>query len=574
MMTSKPEAFQKTAELPFSLELMSGQRIERLLIELAKIGGTRIPGSMELPERYSVNRVALSDEDFTARKFLTNIMKNVGAEHVVQHPLGMIGYYPGTDENLPSVIIESHFDSVPKAGMYDGTVGVMTGLEVLKVFKENDIKTKRSILMIAMTGEESSGFNMGLFGSRGIALGFTDEELNQSKPGGKTIRQALEAQGQSVDMTRTPYPLDRKSQVIEVHVGQDDRLLKSGVDLAIIENIAAPRRFQVTIGTSKLAIQKEPVFANSSYFSVQVEGKAGHSGATPMGSENRADGFVAMSDILIFSKEVQKRVKKELGEDIEFSIGGLSIEGQAMNKIPGVVSAQIRISATNQETVAFVENALMDFVTQKNTEYLRQPVFEKDPIRISKVTTDLKSEVYYSSEELLQRHVRVGEIVSSVNRISNEPQYVEAKNVGTVGTYRLEEGQIVLAIDIRGIDKTVRNEMVSKITDELSTLQEMNELRYEELAGSGDPVAMDPKLIDLAYRAIEENNIGRVVKDFSPAGHDSQNFARAGHPVVMIFIPSRNGGIAHTPGEYSTPDDLKKGAQALAALIYNLAIES
>ena len=80
--------------------------------------------------------------------------------------------------------------------------------------------------------------------------------------------------------------------------------------------------------------------------------------------------------------------------------------------------------------------------------------------------------------------------------------------------------------------------------------------------------------MDLAEEIIKKNGIGSVVRTNSPAGHDAQNFARAGHPTVMLFIPSRNGGIAHTPEEYSTPKDLENGARALASLVYNLAMEN
>jgi acetylornithine deacetylase/succinyl-diaminopimelate desuccinylase-like protein len=221
--------------------------------------------------------------------------------------------------------------------------------------------------------------------------------------------------------------------------------------------------------------------------------------------------------------------------------------------------------------VSFTEKLLRDFVLKKNIEYSKQPIFNKNPIKMSKLNKIQASEVFYDSEEILKRHLYVGEIVKQINRTGNKQQYRKVKNVGTVGTYRCDEGQIVLAIDMRGINKTLRNKMISEITYKLDILKEKNEIDYKELAGGGDPVAMDPKLVDLAYRVVKENNIGRVVKDFSPAGQDSQNFARAGHPAVMIFIPSRNGGIAHTPEEYSTPKDLQRGAQALAGLVYNLA---
>ncbi len=563
----------RTLELPFKLETLSGQRIQRTLIDLAKIGGTRIEGAKNLPERYAVNRVALSDADFTARNFLSQEMTGVGITNIVQHPLGLIGYYPGEDQSLPPVIIESHFDSVPKAGMYDGTVGVTTGLEVLHSFKENGVKTKRSIILIALTGEESSGFGMALFGSKGIALGLTEKELDQGKKGGQTIRQALDAQGQDSGSVKSPFGLQTKSPVVEIHVSQDNRLNESGVDLAVVENIAAPRRFEIKIG-DELTPQEKPSFKNAHYFSVDVKGKAGHSGATPMGSENRADGFVAMSDILTFAKKIQERIKKEMGQDIEISVGGLSIEGQAMNKIPGLVSSQFRISADDPSALSLAEGLLTHFIDLRNTEYSKHAAFGKDPIQISHSEKDQSSDLFYNSQAVLDRHFRAGQIVKFINNTSNLKQYIDAKNVGTVGTYTFDKGQVTLNVDIRGIDKTLRDEMVSRVIEGFNILKGKNEIEYREIEGGGDPVAMNKELVDLAEAIIIDNKIGSVVRTNSPAGHDAQNFARAGHPTVMMFIPSRNGGIAHTPEEYSSPDDLQKGAQALAGLVYNLAMKS
>jgi len=116
--------------------------------------------------------------------------------------------------------------------------------------------------------------------------------------------------------------------------------------------------------------------------------------------------------------------------------------------------------------------------------------------------------------------------------------------------------------------------MVLRVVDGFNILKSKNEIEYREIEGGGDPVAMNKELVDLAEAVIVENKIGSVIRTNSPAGHDAQNFARAGHPTVMMFIPSRNGGIAHTPEEYSSPEDLQKGAQALAGLVYNLAMKN
>lgn len=549
------------------LEKLSGKKIENGLIKLATIGGTKIQGTTELPVRYAVNRVALSEADFQAREYLEVQMTKAGMGTVIKHPLGLIGYYEGTDPSLPPVVMESHFDSVPNGGMYDGTVGTLSAIEVINHFKEHGIKPKRSIIVVAQTGEESAGFSMALFGSRGMTFGLTDAELDQGKPGGQTIRQALEAQNQDIEAVKVPY-FERGSlhAVVEVHVSQDDRLDKSGNNLAVVGNIAAPRRFQINMG-EKLQ-PSTPKFTEAKYVAITVEGKAGHSGATPMGRKSRADGFVVTSDYLTKIRGLQKKY----GTDVEISIGGLAIEGQAMNKIPGKTSLQIRIGGASQEIISKVESDLNEFTEKENKKYSEGiTTFGNSPIEVNQVNPENATKAFFNSEIILRHYAITGLIVKYLNLISNRPNYTEAKNVATVGTFNFDEGQISLGVDIRGIDRDRRNEMIDQF---LLGLKKDPSLHIKELAGSGDPVAMDKRLVALAEQIIDQNNIGTHTVDFSPAGHDGQNYARAGHSTVMLFIPSRYGGIAHTPEEYSTPDDLQKGAQALAALVYNLAMES
>ena len=550
------------------LEKLLGKNIERDLIQLAAIGGTKIEASSVLPTRYEVNRVALSDSDFQARKYLEVKMRKAGMGTVIKHPLGLIGIYEGQDASLPPVVIESHFDSIPTAGMYDGTVGVLSAIEVVNHFKEHGIKPKRSIVVPVLTGEESSGFNIVSFGSQGMTFGLKEEELNQGKPDGQTIRQALESQGQDVEIVKKPF-FEKNSlhAVIELHVSQDDRLDKSNHDLAVVRDIAAPRRFQINLG-EKLETLANPKFREAKYLTINIEGKAGHSGATPMGKKSRADGFIVTSDFLTKIRRLQKKY----GQSVKISIGDLTIESQAMNKIPGRTSLQIRIGGDSQEIISEVELELMEFTETENKNYTQGHVaFENNPIKINQVNFVNIKTIFFDSEKILRQYAVTGLIVRFLNLISNREKYVRAKNVATVSTFNFKEGQISLGIDIRGIDKGLRDEMISIFLKELSLDLSLN---IKELTGGGDPVAMDLRLVKLAEQTIRENDIGKHIVDFSPAGHDAQNFARAGHPTVMIFIPSRNGGIAHTPEEYSTPEDLQKGAQVLASLVYNLATES
>lgn len=238
-----------TPEMLSTLELISGKEIEAELVELARIGGTQIEPSAELSERYAVSRLALSKEDAQARVHLRSKMEAAGMS-VEEHPLGLVGTYEGSNPSLPAIGMMSHYDSVPEAGMYDGTVGILSAIHIVSKLKEQGIKPKKSIKVIALTGEESARFNMALFGSKGMFLGLTDEELDMQDKNEVSLRQALIDLGYNPKDVRKPFfkPEDFES-VIEFHVAQDNRYPEK---LSIIEAIAAPERYRLGIGRFNL----------------------------------------------------------------------------------------------------------------------------------------------------------------------------------------------------------------------------------------------------------------------------------------------------------------------------------
>ena len=557
------------------LREINGNQIQNSIVRLASIGGTRIVGTVELPTRYAVSRLALSLDDSVARTHIANEMDKAGMTEVIYTPFGIIGCYKGEYPDLPPVVIESHYDSVTHGGMYDGTVGVIGGIETIRHFAEKDIKPRRSVLVVAQTGEESASFGEGLFGSRGLTRGLSNEILGRKNSDGVTIFQALQRSGQlhNNEIERVSNPYFKRGDiyaVVELHQSQDARLDKTGADLAIVENIAAPHRFKVTIGDILSPVSSEK-YDVSDTISVQVAGKAGHSGTTLMGSENRADGFVAISDVITYAAKLQET------SSVQIAVGNMSITAQNMNKIPGTTSAHIRVSGSDIQAVNEIKAKIANFIALRNTHYSQKPTqFRDNPIQISLVQPEEARTPFFDPLEVLERHALAGKIAKYINNIANKTIYLNKDNVATVSEFNFnnQSGQIVLSIDMRGGDRQARDTMVTEVTDKLNILREKGKLSYEDLGG-GDPVSMDSELVEMASEIIKANNIGTCVITQSLAGHDIQNYARAGHiRAVMIFIPSRNGGIAHTPEEYSTPRDLENGVRALASLVYNLAMET
>lgn len=542
------------------LEGIHGTVIEQKLMNLARIGGT----IEKVGERVAVSRLAFSPEDRQARVLLSEQMISAGMT-VVEYPFGLVGTYADDEAaQQPAVMMMSHFDSVPSGGAYDGDVGVISAIEVVRVINEQGLRFSRPIQVLALTGEESSRFQIALLGSKMAFDGLTEDELQSKRPNDLTLADSLTEWGVDPESMTKPtlYPQDIAA-VIELHIEQNDRLAESGTDLGIVEAISAPDRREFIIGQP--LTPDRSAYENAKYILISVAGQADHSGATPMGKESRADGLVPLADVLITTGVLQDQ-----HPDVKLSIGGVHIEGQALNKIPGKTSCMIKIGGNEQEIETTIDK-LKAHIERRNAHYQQgDSAFTEDPIEIVISDTYEGEEDFYKPKEILPSQELAGQVIKAVNTVAQS--FGKDNIVGTVGTYNIKNGQIVLGVDIRGTEEESITTVWDAIQEKLTRMNKAGtKYSLEKLPASAGPAKMDSGLIDITQAVIEDHRIGSFERTFSPAGQDSQVTARRGIPTAMIFIPSRNGGVSHTPEEYSTPNDLEKGAKTLAALVIRLA---
>lgn len=552
-------------ELTFTtLGLIDGQEIERRLIEIASIGGTALEPTLEQPKRYATNRPALTKADYEGRMAIINMMEIAGLEIDNRHPLAVFGRLRGSDPERNAVMTLSHTDTVPNSDMYDGVLGVVGPIIAVEAMQEAGFKPSADIIIASLTGEESSRFNIALFGSKAIFHGLEDKDLGSRKDTDQSIREAL---GPGVDITTQPFigpkgnAIAAPGFVIETHVEQGDILARMGIDIGVVESIATPHRYEVGIGNSPLTLDNT-TYPYMKYFKLTVDGKADHSGTTPMGSQNRADGLVELANTLL--PIIDSGIPALL-----VAIGKIEVEAEAINKVPGVTKAELRVGGNSEEELQELTEALENQIFTRNSQHRQhQTRFDDSPIALEEVD---QGGQFFEPEAMRRRQKSALELVVAVNQ---EAENLANKNVvGTVGTFSTSaEGKLTLRLDIRGIDAPTRGQAIKEIkcrTKKLGTAAEIN--FGELLPGSGDPVELDDDLALKALDVIDQFEVGSAVSMFSAAGHDAQNAARAGLPTIMLFSPSRNNGLAHHPDAYSTPQDLEKVTRAAAALIIRLA---
>jgi N-carbamoyl-L-amino-acid hydrolase len=139
---------------------INSDRLWDSLMTMAKIGPGIAGGN---------NRQTVTSEDGEARKLLQKWSEDAGMTMKVDELGSMFFKREGTDKNALPVVIGSHLDTQPTGGKYDGVLGVLAGLEIVRTLNDLNIQTKHPILVVNWTNEEGSRFPPAMMASAGYA---------------------------------------------------------------------------------------------------------------------------------------------------------------------------------------------------------------------------------------------------------------------------------------------------------------------------------------------------------------------------------------------------------------------
>ncbi|MEH7523729.1 Zn-dependent hydrolase [Bacillus sp. JJ1503] len=340
----------------------SQQRIENHIKELQKFTAT--PGK-------GVTRLTYSQEDLLARNYIKETMGEYGLV-VREDGLGNIfGRLEGSIKDAPSVIVGSHFDSVPNGGAYDGAAGVVAGLEVAALFQEKGLKPKYPLEVIAMIEEEGSRFGGGLMGSRGIIGTLSEEDFKKLKDSdGISTVEAMEAIGLDSSLVKVRDPKTMKA-FLELHIEQGPILEEANIPIGVVEAIVGLTQLEVT-----------------------VEGQAGHAGTTPM--DRRSDALVTAARIIA---QLPDLAQKE-GEGTVITTGRLHVYPNGANVIPDKTIFTIDIRSGKEENVQSVLEKVQTLIQSNQVDGIRISVKQQLYIQPKALSENVRSLLRQKSEEL------------------------------------------------------------------------------------------------------------------------------------------------------------------------------
>ncbi len=280
---------------------LSGARLWESLMAMARIGATPKGGC---------NRQTLTDLDAEGRALLRRWAEAAGASMTVDRLGNMVFRREGRDPSRPPVAIGSHLDTQPTGGKFDGVLGVLAGLEILRALEEAGAETEASILLINWTNEEGARFSPPMMGS-GAAMGlFAEAEvLAKRAPDGAVFGEELRRIGWAGEAD--PTDLQRLGAYLELHIEQGRLLEDGGFDVGIVTHALA-----------------------QSWFEVTVEGEEAH-GGSPMAG--RRDALMAAAPLMAAVEEIALATVSAEGERGRGTVGVVEVHPSSRNVAPGRV---------------------------------------------------------------------------------------------------------------------------------------------------------------------------------------------------------------------------------------------
>lgn len=276
---------------------INGRRLWQSLMDMAAVGATDKGGNC---------RLALTDADRDGRQLFIDWVEQAGYSWRLDRFGNLFVRRPGTREDLPAVSMGSHLDTQPTGGRFDGVLGVLGGLEVLRSLDDHDIRTRHPMQLVVWLNEEGARFAPPMMGS-GVWAGALEEQQTLDTIGqdGARLGDELQRQGWIGELPAR-HQQNPMSAYLELHIEQGPILEDAGDVIGVVTGAQAQRWYEITL-----------------------TGQEAHAGPTPMRLRK---------DALVGAARVVDRVY-EIGRghdpDTRATVGILDVYPHSRNVIPG-----------------------------------------------------------------------------------------------------------------------------------------------------------------------------------------------------------------------------------------------
>ena len=303
----------------------------------------------------AVTRVVYSETDLRARQYVKSLFVEAGLA-VREDAVGnTFARWDGIEPDLPAIGTGSHIDAIPHAGRYDGTVGVLGGLEAIRALQRSGARPRRSIELLIFTSEEPTRFGIGCFGSRLLA-GTLDESAGAQlrDRDGRTLNEWRVTAGFDGNLAGARLPAGYYAAFVELHIEQGPLLERAGIPLGVVTAIAAPASWRIWL-----------------------EGEGGHAGALLM--PQRRDAFCAAAEVVL---AVEQAARGTGAADTVGTVGVCDVFPGAVNSVPSRVRLELDVRDTDagrRDAVLATIDRACEAVAVRRGVAVRKEIVNADP---------------------------------------------------------------------------------------------------------------------------------------------------------------------------------------------------
>src|SRR3954465_8843133 len=268
------------------------------------------------PDAGGITREGFTPTYREGLEFVMALMRDAGLEPRLDAFGNLLGRWTGTDPDAAAVLTGSHVDTTLNAGRYDGVVGVLGAIEAARRLRAQGVTPRRSIEVIAFAGEEPR-FGTGCIGSRAVVGALDRADLDRLRDrGGTSLAAALTRAGFDPErLADARLDAERVHAFVELHIEQGAVLDSQGEPIGVVEAIAAPHDFRVTL-----------------------RGAATHSGATPM--HLRRDALAGAAEAMV---ELERPPPESASGTTVGTVGIIRARPGAINVVPGEVELDVDV---------------------------------------------------------------------------------------------------------------------------------------------------------------------------------------------------------------------------------------
>ena len=314
-----------------------------------------------------ISRIPFSPEERAAHDLVSGWMRDLDMSVRTDSFGNTIGLLPGADQTRPAIGFGSHLDSVPHGGRFDGAVGVLGGLEVLRALREAGVTTSHPLMLVAFASEEGARFGEPCLGSKAVSGVLQESDLERLRDAsGQTLASAMRALNiDPLALSQARWSPGTLAAFLELHIEQSRSLHEAGERIGLVDAIAGNTRIRLAL-----------------------RGRQDHSGGTPM--SQRQDALVAAAEVILAAEAIANEPRRRA---TVATVGRVHVFPNSITTIPGEVEFYLdvrdvdsdRQRLTTQDIVARAEET----AARRGLRLSWEVVSDTSPVVLPKWLRDL-----------------------------------------------------------------------------------------------------------------------------------------------------------------------------------------